>query len=204
MATLLVQSPEISRLLDDETGKQLDAISVVGSSRDQVMVLYKALHMSRKTGDGRLLCALCGVPVYMCSAPDRQHFFFKHFQEDGSCPAVTRTGMTEAQINALRYHGQRESKRHIRIKNLVADSLRTWNNRTPRVDGRRRCPGGSRGARHLTRRMPSSIGSMAQFDWPFRSLLGWSLCLRLRHSPRTTTRHCDVRSRAPSLTDLPP
>ena len=125
MATLLVQSPEICRLLDDETGRQLDAVDVVGRDRDQVMVLYKSLHLSRKTGDGRLLCALCGVPVYMCSAPDRQHFFFKHFHEDGSCPAVTRTGMTEAQINALRYHGQRESKRHIRIKNLVADSLRS-------------------------------------------------------------------------------
>ncbi len=52
--------------------------------------LYKALHLSRKTGEGQLLCALCGVAVYLCSAPDRQHFYFKHFQEDGSCPAVTR------------------------------------------------------------------------------------------------------------------
>lgn len=123
MASLLVQSPEITRLLDDETGKQLDAVDVVGTDRHRVMLLYKALHMSRRTGDGRLLCALCGVPVYLCSAPDRQHFYFKHFQEDGSCPAVTRAGLTEAQINALRYHGQRESKRHIRIKTLVADSL---------------------------------------------------------------------------------
>lgn len=124
MATLLVQSPEITRLLDDETGKPLDAVDVVGDDRHLVMVLYKALHISRKTGQGRLLCALCGVPVYLCSAPDRQHFYFKHFQEDGSCPAVTRARLTEDQINALRYHGQRESKRHIRIKNLVADSLR--------------------------------------------------------------------------------
>jgi len=124
MATLLVRSPEITRLLDDETGRQLDAINVVGSERDQVMVLYKALHLSRRTERDRLLCALCGVPVYLCSAPDRQHFYFKHFQEDGSCPAVTRAGLTEGQINALRYQGQRESKRHIRIKNLVADSLR--------------------------------------------------------------------------------
>ncbi len=124
MASLLVQSPEIIQLLDDETGSQLNAVDVVGINRDQVMVLYKALHLSRKTGEGRLLCALCGVPVYLCSAPDRQHFFFRHFQEGGSCPAVTRAGLTEAQISALRYHGQRESKRHIRIKNLVADSLR--------------------------------------------------------------------------------
>lgn len=124
MAPLLVQSPEITQLLDDETGEQLDAIAVVGRNRDHVMVLYKDLQLSRKTGEGRLLCALCGVAVYLCSAPDRQHFYFKHFQEDGSCPAVTRTGLTEAQINALRYHGQRESKRHIRLKNLVADSLR--------------------------------------------------------------------------------
>ena len=124
MASLLVPSPEITRLLDDETGKPVDAHQVVGTDRDQVMVLYKALHLSRKTGEGQLLCALCGVAVYLCSAPDRQRFYFKHFHEDGSCPAVTRQRLNETQINALRYHGQRESKRHIRIKNLVADSLR--------------------------------------------------------------------------------
>lgn len=123
MASLLVQSPEITHLIEDKTGRSLDAVDAVGNDRDQVMVLYKTLHLSRKTGDNRLLCALCGVPVYLCSAPDRQHFYFKHFQENGSCPAVTRGGLSEAQISALRYHGQRESKRHIRIKSLVADSL---------------------------------------------------------------------------------
>lgn len=124
MASLLVQSPEITRLLDGESGDPLDAIDVVGSDRDQVMKLYKALQIARRTGEGQLLCALCGVAVYMCSAPDRQHFYFKHYEEEGNCPAITRGKLTEAQINALRYHGQRESKRHIRIKNLVADSLR--------------------------------------------------------------------------------
>lgn len=108
MATLLVQSPEICRLLDDETGQQLDAFDVVGDDRDQVMVLYKLLHLSRKTGDGRLLYALCGVPVYMCSAPDRQHFFFKHIHEDGSCPAVTMMHLTRntAMTELFGWHSQ--------------------------------------------------------------------------------------------------
>lgn len=124
MASLLVLSPEIIHLIDDQTGLPIDAAEAVGSDRDQVMVLYKTLHLSRKTGENKLLCALCGVPVYLCSAPDRQHFYFKHFHEDGNCPAETRGKLTEAQISALRYHGQRESQRHIRIKNLVAESLR--------------------------------------------------------------------------------
>lgn len=124
MASLLVRSPEITRLLDDETGRQIDAADAVGADREQAMRLYKRLHVSRRTGEKRLLCALCGVPVYLCSAPNRQHFYFRHFQEDGSCPAVTRAKLSEDQINALRYQGQRESKRHIRIKELVAESLR--------------------------------------------------------------------------------
>lgn len=123
MASLLVLSPAITQLIDDQSGDHLNASEIVGDNRDQVMVLYKSLHMSRKTGEGRLLCGLCGVPVYLCSAPDRQHFYFKHFHEDGSCPAETRGKLTEAQINALRYQGQRESQRHIRIKNLVAECL---------------------------------------------------------------------------------
>lgn len=124
MTSRLVQSPQITQLIDDETGRQLSAYDLVGSDQIVVQRLYMRLHLSRASGEERILCALCGVPVYLCGMPDRERYFFKHFQEDGSCPAVTRGNLSEEQINALRYQGQRESRRHIRLKMLLAESIR--------------------------------------------------------------------------------
>ncbi|HXE06099.1 MAG TPA: DUF6035 family protein, partial [Bryobacteraceae bacterium] len=52
-----------------------------------------------------------------------KHFFFRHIVEDGSCPAQTRSGLTEEDIRARKYHGQRESDAHLRIKALIERSL---------------------------------------------------------------------------------
>jgi hypothetical protein len=122
MSSLLHPSPAITQLIDDETGRQVLALELVGTDRTAVLRLKHELHVSRTTGEGQILCSICGVAVYLCATPDSEHFFFKHFIEDGNCPAITRGGLTLAQIAALKFHGQRESKRHIRLKTLLAES----------------------------------------------------------------------------------
>lgn len=124
MSHLLVQSPQITQLIDDESGRCVSASELIGEDKLLALQLYKRLHLSRRTGKGQVLCALCGISVYLCGTADKSHYFFKHFQEDGSCPAVTRGNLSEAQINALRYHNQRESSRHKRLKALLDESLR--------------------------------------------------------------------------------
>ena len=124
MTSWLLPTAEIRHLRDDESGDPLDALTLLTCTRDEVMRLYKRLHVSRKTDHDKILCDQCGVPVYLVSMHDRQHFIFRHFQEDGSCPAKSRGDKSEELINAARYHGQRESQRHIRLKNLIADSVR--------------------------------------------------------------------------------
>lgn len=116
-------SASIVQLLDDELGTRLNALDVLRMGMTEVLRLKHRLQRSRLTGEGRYLCELCGVPVYLAARPDGQTFVFKHFHEDGSCPHITKGGMTAAQINACRYDGQRESSRHKRIKQLVADSI---------------------------------------------------------------------------------
>lgn len=98
-------------------------MEIVGEDKLAAHRLYKALHLSRRTGEGQILCALYAVPVYVCAMPDGEHFYFRHFQKDGSCRAITRTGFSEDQFNALRFHGQCESKRRIRLKALLAESI---------------------------------------------------------------------------------
>lgn len=123
MPSLLHPSPAITQLIDDQTGAPVAALDLVGNDRVSVLRLKHELHLSRTTGEGQKLCAICGTPVYLCATADAEHFFFKHFQEDGNCPAITRGGLTMGQIAALKFHGQRESKRHIRLKTLLAESL---------------------------------------------------------------------------------
>lgn len=123
-SSLLVPSPQIIQLIEDESGRCVSAYDLVGDDAIAALQLYKRLHLSRKTGEVQILCALCGVQVYLCGTPDKEHYFFKHFQEDGSCPAITRGQLSEAQINALRFHNQRESSRHKRLKSFLDESLR--------------------------------------------------------------------------------
>jgi competence CoiA-like predicted nuclease len=67
-------------------------------------------------------CALCATPVYIVSSPEKR-FFFRHRTEDGSCPAQTRSSLTQAEIRSRKYHGLRESEAHKRIKRLIERSL---------------------------------------------------------------------------------
>ena len=121
--SLLHATASLTQLLDDEAGAPLGALDLLRADRTEVLRLKHRLQVSRVTGEGRILCAICGVPVYMSAMPDAQTFVFKHFHEDGNCPHITRDGMTAAQINAYTYNAQRESARHIRIKQLVAESI---------------------------------------------------------------------------------
>jgi hypothetical protein len=122
--TLAVQAPQIVDLMEAETGRFVNALDIIGSDRDALLRQYKSIRIAHALGRDTYLCAACSVPVYMVSAPDREHFFFRHYSEDGNCPWITRGQLSEDQINALRYQGQRESARHIRIKEFVAESLR--------------------------------------------------------------------------------
>lgn len=122
--SLLHPNASITDLLEDETGGRLDAGQALQVSMTDALRLKHRLQRALKTGQGRYLCELCGVAVYLVAMPDKAAFVFRHLHEDGSCRHITKTRLTAAQINAFRYDGQRESVRHKRIKELVADSIR--------------------------------------------------------------------------------
>ena len=121
--SLLHPTATLVQLLDDETGRQVNAHDLLKEDRVEVLRLKHRLQRSNLTGQGRILCAICGVPVYMSALPDAQTFVFKHFHEDGNCPHITREGRSVEQINAYRYNAQRESARHKRLKAIVAECV---------------------------------------------------------------------------------
>lgn len=118
-----VSRPEIGEVIDLVSGDILNSATFITSHRYDAFVEKRGLVREGMNGDQPLLaCALCGTLVYIVSSPEKR-FFFRHKAEDGSCPAQTRSKITQAEIRARKYHGLRESEAHKRIKWLIERSL---------------------------------------------------------------------------------
>ncbi|WP_420965482.1 DUF6035 family protein [Bradyrhizobium sp. B120] len=119
-----VDNPEIAEVIDLISGEVQRATTFIAAHRYSELVEARvAMREAMKEGRPRHTCAICGTPVHLV-ANMRKRFFFRHKTEDGSCPAVTRSSLSEEEIRARKYHGLRESEAHKRIKYLIERSLR--------------------------------------------------------------------------------
>jgi hypothetical protein len=122
-AASAVTDPEIEAVIDLISGDILDSTRFITSHRYDAFVEKRGWVLEAMKADKPLFaCALCGTPVYLVASPEKR-FFFRHRVEDGSCPAQTRSSLTQSEIRARKYHGLRESEAHKRIKRLIERSL---------------------------------------------------------------------------------
>lgn len=122
--SLVVDNPEISEVLDLSNGEFLSVWDAVGEDYEKALQLRMALRQGIAAQRPLLACPLCVVPVHMVSLAQERRFYFRHETEDGRCPAKTKGSMNEKRILALKYDGARESAAHIRMKEIIAESLR--------------------------------------------------------------------------------
>lgn len=123
--SLAADSLEIEEVRDRETGELLDARELIGSDKERTLQLRMALQQGIVSGSPLLLCPICSVPVHLVSMMRDVKFYFRHETEDGRCPAKTKGGLSPERILALKYDGARESEAHKRMKEIVAESLRS-------------------------------------------------------------------------------
>ncbi|WP_043632940.1 DUF6035 family protein [Chromobacterium haemolyticum] len=121
--TLAVEHPAIQEVLDLQTGQHHPVAEVISSDYAEVMKLRMALRTQINKYEPLYSCSLCGIPVYLVSCPDKQHFFFRHELEDDRCPARTRGELSQLEINARKYNGAKESALHRRMKDWVVQCL---------------------------------------------------------------------------------
>jgi len=117
-----VEDPAIVDVIDLGSGEMFKAVEFIAKHRYDELVKLRVdiqddLHRERY----RFACAWCSTPAYIV-ASHQKNFFFRHIKEDGSCAAHTR-GMPQDEILARKYHGQRESEAHKRVKSLIERSL---------------------------------------------------------------------------------
>lgn len=72
-------------------------------------------------------CPICWDPLLLAGRPNSAGFYVRHRKNpDFSCPFKNGSSLSLEQWNALRFNGQKESKRHIRIKNQIRSMLESW------------------------------------------------------------------------------
>lgn len=122
---LCVDDPEIDEVINLETGIISPARAVIGSDYDRLEKLRMELAEANASGDSLYACPICMVGVYLsCRRKDEKRFFFKHRTENGNCPAITRGELSKDEMLARKYNAAKESSAHIRLKEIIADSLR--------------------------------------------------------------------------------
>ena len=118
-----VDDPAITEAHSLRTGRLLDAKRLIRSFDYAAAIrLRGALKDAAGRRRPRLVCPMCGVTLFLASSMWK-NFYLRHRSEDGSCPAVTHSGLTEADMRAMKYRGAQESDAHLRTKELLVRSL---------------------------------------------------------------------------------
>lgn len=121
--TPAVENPQISHVISVKTGKSHDAVSLITSIRyDRWVRLRQENLIAIRKGEGRVICQICHVPVLFTFSPLKRAFF-RHIREDGRCPSITRSGISQNRLREMIYCGRQESKRHQETKHFIAESL---------------------------------------------------------------------------------
>lgn len=124
ICSLAAETLEIEEVLDLETGEYVSAREKIGSDYEKALQLRMALKQGIAANKPLLGCSLCAVPVHLVSLSQERRFYFRHEIEDGRCLARTKAGLSEKRILAMKYDGARESDAHLRMKAIIAESLR--------------------------------------------------------------------------------
>lgn len=122
--SLAAETLEIDEVRDLVTGELFDAREVIGGDKERTLQLRMALQQGIVSGKPLMACPICSVPVHLVSMLQDRKFYFRHETEDGRCPAKTKGNLSPERILAMKYDGARESEAHLRMKEIVAESLR--------------------------------------------------------------------------------
>ena len=117
-----VEKPFIEEVIDLRTGEIVPSSVFLDRDSRNVSIIRKDMRAAIYRGEPLVACALCSVPVYPIVSKLKNHYF-RHVEEDGRCPYHTRGEKNQEQINALKYHGLKESQPHKEMKAMVIESL---------------------------------------------------------------------------------
>lgn len=118
-----LQTANIQKIFDLQTGIELDATELVGDD-ERALILRTTLRKEIERGEARYVCPVCFKPIYLCSNPGKTGQYFAHRDVDSNCPKLEQQNVSQEVIRAIKYNGAKESQAHYDTKKLLLDSLR--------------------------------------------------------------------------------
>lgn len=114
----------VEELLDLKTGRALHASEMLQQFESELFQLRRNLEEAIQIGEPYLVCAYCGSPLKLRAGGETKYrLHFAHLKDSPECPIKTGPKLSKNQILALKFNGAKESQRHIRLKNRIAEVL---------------------------------------------------------------------------------
>ena len=132
IATHVPRLPEVAEVVEEGFVEEIrdDATGEIYKSADFLRRELRELNRLRgeqedllSAGKPRFRCSHCEVGVVLRLSALRR-WYFRHDEEDGSCRYQTKGFLSQDDLDARRYNGQKEGPQHIRMKRLIRESLR--------------------------------------------------------------------------------
>jgi len=119
-----VQLRTITEVIDNESERVISAEHFFAQNEDVIFTqryeLEKALILKEK----KWVCPICRQPIKIRGKKDGLvSLHFAHVADKLDCPIKTGRDYTKDQILRMKYNGQKESPKHHRLKNLIADKI---------------------------------------------------------------------------------
>ena len=132
IATHVPRLPEVAEVVEEGFVEEIrdDATGEIYKSADFLRRELRELNRLRgeeeellSTVQQRFRSFHCEVGMVLRLSALRR-WYFRHDEEDGSCRYQTKGFLSQDDLDARRYNGQKEGPQHIRMKRLIRESLR--------------------------------------------------------------------------------
>jgi hypothetical protein len=120
---IAVDKPLIQLVSDLRTGGTYSAKALIERERRLVNQTRLRLKDRIKCGKPWLACPWCGVAVYLVQSAERRWFFRHVHEQDELCPHKTRGPLSQSEILAAKFNGQKEGRHHKEIKAKIYHTL---------------------------------------------------------------------------------
>lgn len=122
----------VQLILNRITGEQLEADYLLRNPKEREADIFRLrgeIENALQAGQPIYVCNFCkqavALPGIYIPSEQTKDFYFRHVHDSGDCLYKVASLYTEEEILCIKFNGAKEGELHIRLKNEIAERLRT-------------------------------------------------------------------------------